>query len=333
MKLIIPMAGMGKRMRPHSLTVPKPLIEIAGKSIVQRLAEEIVRVSGENIEEIGFIIGHFGEAVEKKLLHIAAQLGAQGKIYYQEEALGTAHAINCAAPSLDGKVIVAFADTLFKADFHLDTEKDGIIWVHKVEDPSAFGVVKKNADGIITDFVEKPKEFVSDEAIIGIYYFKDGQYLQRELQYLMDNNIEKGGEFQLTDTLENMKAKGVHFYSGAVREWLDCGNKNATVYTHQRVLFNDATPEWISSKAKISNSKIIEPCYIGDDVEISNSVIGPYVSIGKGSKIEDARIENSILQTHVAAKNCVLKDSMVGHFAHIETKPLDLSLSDYSTIY
>ncbi len=169
MKIVIPMAGMGKRLRPHTLVTPKPLIELAGKPIVQHLCEDIRKVVGEEIEEIGFIIGDFGKEVENNLLKIAEQLGTKGKIYYQREPLGTAHAILCAKESLSGKVTVAFADTLFDAGFTLETKEDGIIWTHKVDDPSAFGVVKKNADQTICGFVEKPKEFVSNEAIIVLF--------------------------------------------------------------------------------------------------------------------------------------------------------------------
>ena len=176
MRIIVPMAGMGKRMRPHTLTVPKPLVPIAGKPIVQRLVEDIAKVCHEPIEEVAFIIGDFGKEVEEKLLQIAASVGAKGSIHYQNEPLGTAHAIMCAKEALDGKVVVAFADTLFKADFKLDTSADGTIWVQQVNDPSAFGVVKLNPKNEISDFVEKPVEFVSDLAIIGIYYFKDGAY-------------------------------------------------------------------------------------------------------------------------------------------------------------
>ncbi len=332
MNIIIPMAGMGKRMRPHTLTIPKPLIRIAGKPIVQRLAEGIVKVAGQQVKEITFIIGDFGQEVENELLAIANSLGAIGKIYYQEEALGTAHAINCAAESLHGNVIVAFADTLFDADFELDTEKDGIIWTHKVEDPSAFGVVKKGQDGIITDFVEKPKDFVSDEAIIGIYYFNDGENLQSELQFLMDNNIVKGGEYQLTDALENMKLKGLNFYSGQVKEWLDCGNKDATVYTNQRVLELIKSENLIANTLKSNNAVIIEPCYIGENVTIENSIIGPHVSIGEGSVITNSIITNSIIQTNCNITMAVIDNSMIGSFVNYSAKATNLSMGDYSTL-
>src|SRR6187549_3294549 len=198
MRIIVPMAGMGKRMRPHTLTVPKPLLPVAGKPIVQWLVEDITKVCKEKVEEIAFVIGDFGKEAEENLIRIAQNLGAKGSIYYQDEALGTAHAILCAKDSLDGKVVVAFADTLFRADFAMDEDKDGVIWVSKIEDPRAFGVVKFNKENITTDFVEKPQTFVSDLAIIGIYYLKDGENLRKELQYLIDNDVRDKGEYQLT---------------------------------------------------------------------------------------------------------------------------------------
>lgn len=332
MKIVVPMAGMGKRMRPHTLTVPKPLIKVAGKPIVQRLVEDIAKVSDEPVDEIGFIIGRFGEEVENHLLEIARSLGAKGKIYYQDEALGTAHAILCAKESLDGKVIVAFADTLFKANFTLDSEKDGIIWVQQIEDPSAFGVVKVDENNHITDFVEKPQTFVSDLAIIGIYYFKDGDNLKNELQFLIDNKVIKGGEYQLTDALENMKQKGIKFAPGAVDEWLDCGNKNATVNTNQRVLEHIKDQDIVSGDLQLTNSQIIAPCFIGKGVKITNSVVGPHVSIGDQSEISGSVISNTIIQNDSAIHNKVISNSMIGASAQVQGKPADLSISDFSTI-
>src|SRR4051812_15645884 len=286
MKIIIPMAGMGKRMRPHTLTTPKPLIPIAGKPMVQRIVEDITKVCDEKVDEIAFVVGRFGKEAENNLVKVAESLGAKGSIFYQDTPLGTAHAIMCAKECVTGKVVVAFADTLFKADFKLDSSKEGIIWVQKVEDPKPFGVVKIDAENVITDFVEKPQEFISDLAIIGIYYFKDGDYLRSELQYLLDNNITDKGEFQLTNALENMKAKGTKFSPGKVTEWLDCGNKNATVFTNQRILeFDKGNPSLKGKEIKNTNSIILEPCFIGEGVTLINSVIGPYASIGAKSTV------------------------------------------------
>ena len=334
MKIIIPMAGKGKRMRPHTLTVPKPLINIAGKPIVQRLVEDITKVCGEKVDEIAFIIGpDFGKEVEDNLIKIAQSQGAKGTICYQEKALGTAHAIMCAKDSISGKTVVAFADTLFKADFVMDTNQEGVIWVQGIEDPRQFGVVKLNEAGVITDFVEKPQTFVSNLAIIGIYYFKDGDNLKKELQYLLDNNITEKGEYQLTNALENMKQKGIAFTPGKVTEWLDCGNKDATVYTNQRVLeFNKGNTELKGTNIITENSVIIEPCYIGNNVVIKNSIVGPHASIGENSSVNDSVIKNSIIQANTKLNHAIISNSMIGEGAEVKGKSLDLSISDYSTL-
>ncbi|NMM48651.1 sugar nucleotidyltransferase [Marinigracilibium pacificum] len=332
MNIIIPMAGRGTRLRPHTLTIPKPLIPIAGKPIVQRLVEDIVEVCDDKVENIGFIIGDFGKEVEEHLLKIAKSLGAKGHIYHQEQALGTAHAILCAEELLTGKTIIAFADTLFRADFTLDSSKDGIIWVQKVDDPKAFGVVKFNDDGVITDFVEKPQEFVSDLAIIGIYYMKDGDFLRSELQYLIDNDIKDKGEFQLTNALENMRLKGSKFVPGKVDEWLDCGNKDVTVNTNMRYLDFIKDKKLISDSAKISNSTIIEPVYIGENVEINNSVIGPHVSIGDNTKISRSIIDTSLIQNNSVVNGMNATNSMIGNFVQYHEIADDLSIGDYNVV-
>ena len=334
MKIIIPMAGKGKRMRPHTLTVPKPLINVAGKPIVQRLVEDITKVCGEKIDEIAYVIGpDFGKEVEDHLINIAANHGAKGSIYYQEKALGTAHAIMCAKESISGKTVVAFADTLFKADFVMDTNQEGVIWVQSIEDPRQFGVVKLNDSGIITDFIEKPQTFVSNLAIIGIYYFKDGDNLKKELQHLLDNHITEKGEYQLTNALENMKQKGLHFTPGTVTEWLDCGNKDATVYTNQRVLEFDKNKAFLKGQnIKTENSVIIEPCFIGDNVIIKNSIVGPHVSLGSNTTVNDGVIKNSIIQSNVKLSNSVICNSMIGEGAEVRGKFLDVSMSDYTTL-
>ncbi len=333
MNIIIPMAGLGKRMRPHTLTVPKPLLPIAGKPIVHRLVEDIAKVCPEKIDSIGFIIHpSFGKEVEENLKEIAREVGATGKIYYQTEALGISHALLFAKELFTGKVIVAFADTLFKAEFKLDTTKDGIIWVQQVEDPSQFGVVKLNDKNEIVEFVEKPAKFVSDLAIIGIYFFRDGEALAREMQYLIDNNIKEKGEFQFTTALENLNRKGAKFTPGKVTEWLDCGNKNVTVQTNQRYLEFIKDQKLVSPKARLNNAVIIPPCFVGDEAIIENSVVGPYVSVGKNSHIKDSRVSNSIIQTNTKVSQVVLENSMLGNFVNFEARPLDLSVGDFNTM-
>jgi glucose-1-phosphate thymidylyltransferase len=334
MKIIIPMAGRGSRLRPHTLLTPKPLLPVAGKPIVQRLAEDIVEVYDGEVEEIAFIIGAFGKAVEAQLKAIAADLGAKASIYYQDEPLGTAHALYMAHPSLEGEVVVAYADTLFVADFKLDSSQDGVIWVKKVDDPSAFGVVTVNEEGIIREFVEKPKDFVSDLAIIGIYYFKDGKNLSDELKYLLDNNITVKGEYQLTDALENMKAKGLQFTPGEVSQWMDCGNKAAVLDTTERILDLDHKRDkpLVADTAVMEDSILIPPCYVGAGAEVRNSVIGPHVFLGENTRVTNSVIKRSAIREQSEIMNAVLKDAMIGSHARYAPEAASPDMSDFSKI-
>jgi glucose-1-phosphate thymidylyltransferase len=332
MNIIVPMAGRGSRLRPHTLTIPKPLLPVGGKPIVERLVEDIVAMSAEPVEEIAFVIGDFGAETEAQLLAMAERLGAKGHICHQEEPLGTAHAILCGKACLKGPVVVAFADTLFRADFTINPEADGVLFVKQVDDPSAFGVVVTDAQGAIEDYVEKPSEFVSDLAMIGIYAFKDGERLQTELQKLIDHNIIKGGEYQLPDALRNMTQSGLKFEPGRVTEWMDCGNKVATVETNQRILTLTADQVSIPASANISESVILPPCFIGEHVRIERSVIGPHVSIGEGTTVADSRIQNTLIQNDSTIENKVLSGSMVGNHAKLLGRSQDISVGDYNVI-
>ncbi len=332
MNIIVPMAGRGSRLRPHTLTIPKPLLPVGGKPIVERLVEDIVAMSAEPVEEIAFVIGDFGAETEAQLLAMAERLGAKGHICHQEEPLGTAHAILCGKAYLKGPVVVAFADTLFRADFTINPDADGVLFVKQVEDPSAFGVVVTDAHGAIEDYVEKPSEFVSDLAMIGIYAFKDGERLQTELQKLIDHNVIKGGEYQLPDALRNMTQLGLKFETGRVTEWMDCGNKVATVETNQRILTLTADQVSIPASANISESVILPPCFIGEHVRIERSVIGPHVSIGEGTTVADSRIQNTLIQNDSTIENKVLSGSMVGNHAKLLGRSQDISVGDYNVI-
>ena len=325
------MAGRGSRLRPHTLTVPKPVVPIAGKAIVHRLAETLTQHIDGAFDEIAFIIGDFGSEIEDQLLQIAENLGSTGKIYYQDKPQGPAHAIYCAKDSIDGSCIVAFADTLFYADFDLNTQTDGLIWVKQVEDPSAYGVVLTDEDEIITGFEEKPTSFISDLAIVGIYYFGDGERMKKELTRVIEEDIRYKGEFQITTVLENLSNQGYRFGARQVDEWLDCGNKNALVHANQRVLaIEEATPDY--SGAVIQQSCIIPPCYIGRDVVIKDSVIGPHVSIGDGTQIERSIIENSVIQNSSEINHVNIKDSMIGNHTKYIGKTNNISIGDYSQL-
>ena len=330
MNIIIPMAGRGTRLRPHTLTVPKPLIPVAGKPIIQRLVEDLSKAYTGKINEIAFIVGDFGAEVEQELVQIARQLGAKGKIYHQDKALGVGHAIHCAWESLQGKCMIAFADTLFKADFTFDTQSEAVIWTQKVKDPSSFGVVKLNEQGVITDFVEKPAQFVSDLAIVGIYYFREGEKLRAALHHIITNEIKEKNEFQLTTALEYLRQNGMQFVTGEIEEWLDCGNKEAILYSNERMLEFRRHRNLVAASAVIENSVIIQPCFVGENATVKNSVIGPYVSVGNGSTVDSAVIQNSIIQNKSLIKNAVLSDSMIGNSSRFVGAKEELNIGDFS---
>lgn len=337
MKIIVPMAGRGSRLRPHSLTVPKPLIPVAGQPIVHRLVKDIVGLLNEPIDEIAFIIGNpafFGDEVVAHLKELAKELNAKATIYRQLDPLGTGHAIMCAKESLSGPAVIAYADTLIRANFDLDKEADSVIWTKKVDNPEAYGVVKLNAQNEIIELVEKPTEYVSDQAVIGIYYFKNVETLKNELQYVLDNAILNGGEYQINDGIKRMMQSGKIFKTGTVDEWMDCGNKEVTIETNKRMLgiLAEGTENLISDKITIENTKIIEPCFIGEGVILKNCTIGPYASIGAHTIIEDSNVKNTIIQTHSAIKNATLDEAMIGNYVKFDGNFTAVSIGDYSQL-
>ena len=300
--------------------------------MVQRIVEDLTAGYDGKVEEIAFITGDFGKEVEKELINIAGRFGAEGKIYYQTQPLGVAHAILCAKESLNGNVFIAFSDTLFKADFQFDPNEEGIIWVKKVEDPSAFGVVKTNGQNIITDFVEKSPVFVSDLAIVGLYYVRDGEFLRGQIQALIDGNIKDKGEFQITSVLENMKKTGYNFRAAGIEEWLDCGNKQNIIDTNRRMLEIKSVREPLRhDSAIIENSVIVEPCFLGAGSKVVNSVIGPHVSVGHRSVIQNSIVKNSVIQNDTSVLNAMFSDSMVGNQVDYIGRVSDISIGDYTS--
>ena len=329
------MAGRGSRLRPHSLTTPKPLIPIANKPIVNRLVTDIARILKEPIEEIAFILGDpafFGDDVVNNLEELAESLGAKASIYRQLNPLGTGHAIMCAEPSLSGPAVVAYADTLIRADFDLDPAADAVIWTKQVERPEAYGVVKLNEKDEIVELVEKPQEFVSDQAVIGIYYFKEIGDLKKELQFVIDNEIINGGEYQINDGIKRLMAAGNVFKTGTVDEWMDCGNKNVAIDTNNKIMqfmITDGSDE-IKQEPRLSNATIIEPCVIDPSVVIKDSTIGPNVSIGAHTIIENCTIKNSLIQKSSSIKNATLDEAMIGNHVRYDGDFTKISIGDYT---
>ena len=332
------MAGRGSRLRPHSLTVPKPLIPVAGQSIVHRLVKDIAKVLKQPITEVAFVLGDpawFGDDVVDSLTDLATSLGAKASIYRQDQPLGTGHAIMCAKDSLSGPAVIAYADTLIRADFNLDPEADSVIWVKQVDQPEAYGVVKLNDKKEIVELVEKPQQFVSDLAVIGIYYFKEVSQLKDQLQKVLDNNIINGGEYQINDGIKGMMADGKVFKTGEVSEWMDCGNKTITLDTNQRMLGflqADGEEQLVSDTVTNENSTIIEPCYIGENVVLKNTTVGPFVSIGNNCVIENSTVKNSLIQNHTSIKNANLDEAMIGNHVKYDGKFTKISIGDYSVL-
>tara|TARA_R110002049_G_scaffold203049_3_gene373552 strand:+ start:376 stop:1395 length:1020 start_codon:yes stop_codon:yes gene_type:complete len=338
MKIIVPMAGRGSRLRPHSLTVPKPLIPVAGQPIVHRLVKDIAKVLKQPIEEIAFVLGDpafFGNEVVESLTELAEGLGAKASIYRQDQPLGTGHAIMSAKPSLSGPAVIAYADTLIRAEFDLDPTADSVIWTKRVANPEAYGVVKLNADENIVELVEKPETFVSDQAVIGIYYFKDVAVLKDKLQEVLDENVMNGGEYQINDGIKRMMADGRIFKTGTVDEWMDCGNKAVTLDTNARMLGflkADNEEQLIDASVVLENSKVIEPCYIGKGTILKNTTVGPHVSIGKDCIIENSTVKNSLIQNQSTIKNANLDEAMIGNHVKYNGEFTKISIGDYSVL-
>ena len=338
MKIIVPMAGRGSRLRPHSLTVPKPLIPVAGQPIVHRLVKDIAKVLKQPIEEIAFVLGDpafFGDDVVKSLTQLAEDLGAKASIYRQDQPLGTGHAIMSAKPSLSGPAVIAYADTLIRAEFDLDPFADSVIWTKRVDNPEAYGVVKLDENESIVELVEKPKEFVSDQAVIGIYYFKDVAVLKEKLQEVLDENVMNGGEYQINDGIKRMMADGKVFKTGTVDEWMDCGNKNVTLETNAKMLgflYSDNEEQLIDDSVVLENATIIEPCFIGAGTVLRNSSVGPNVSIGKDCLIEDSSVKNSLIQNQTSIKNANLEEAMIGNYVKYDGGFTKISIGDYSIL-
>ncbi len=308
-----------------------------GTPIVEQLVNDIAAVVNQPIEEVAFVLGDpafFGDDVVAHLEKVAHRLGAKATMYRQLAPLGTGHAIMCAAPSLTGPAVVAYADTLIRATFKIDPAADAQIWVKKVDNPSAYGVVQLDSSQAIIELVEKPKDFVSDLAVIGIYYFKAIEDLKAELQAVIDQQLTHGGEYQINDGIKGMMRKGKRFVPGEVKEWMDCGNKSITVETNTKMLHFLAQEgkQLVDPTAVLENSTILPPCYIGKNVVLKNSTVGPGVSIGEGSQLINSSIKDSMIQKHSSIENVKLEKAMIGNHVRYNGNHTSVSLGDYTAI-
>lgn len=301
MKIVLPVAGNGLRLRPYTENVPKCLLPVAGKTILDWIVEDSLSLKPS---ETIFITGYKADVVDQFLTKRPAWGATRTVVQSNPQGLGEAISLSLPFVNDDEPLLIILGDTLFEADLSiLNNAQENILYTFKVEDPKRFGVAVTDANGRIERLVEKPQEFVSDEAIVGIYYIKDVKVLKESLKYLMDNNIRTKNEFQLTDALEMMLEKGCKFSTAPVQKWLDCGLAETLLETNAHVLKRNDN----SASVSADGCKIIAPCYIGKNVKLSNSTIGPNVAIGDGAVIE----------------NCTLKDVVVWDGVKVSDKALN----------
>ncbi|TES91942.1 MAG: nucleotidyl transferase [Candidatus Cloacimonadota bacterium] len=322
LKVILPVAGSGTRLRPHTLTNPKVLLRVAGKPILGYIMKELLN---HPISEVIFIVGHLGKQIES---YIKENFQLKTRFVYQKEQLGLGHAVYLTKDFVkpDEEILILLGDTIFEINLNdvIKSEKS-LIGVKEVENPSRFGVVKL-VDGKVEGFVEKPKKFISNLAIVGIYYLKESGALLEALE----ENIQKGkktkGEFQLTDGLQQLIEKGYEIGIFPVEGWFDCGKPETLLATNRHLL------KRYHRGVRINGSVIIPPVFIGKDTVIKRSVIGPYVSVANGCEIIDSIIKNSILNTNALVKMSILSNSIMGESAIVNGGFQSLNVGDFSQI-
>lgn len=331
MKLIVPMAGRGTRVRPHSHVTPKPLLKVKGRSVVERIVDTFAAVLPEVPDEGVFVLGpDFGSEIRDMLTEICEERDMTPHFTVQGEALGTAHAVACADEHLQGDGIVVFADTLFRIDEKVTLEDaDVTVWVKEVDDPSRFGVAVRDGERV-TRLVEKPDEPISNEAIIGIYYVKDLGALHDEIQYLIDNDvIGKGGEYQLTDAFDRMLQDGKVFKTASVSAWMDCGTIPALLETTGRIMQYESDD---LKHGTVEDSVVHDPVYVGPNATVKNSVVGPNVSIEEGATVNGSVLKDCIVFADGHVEHAVLTESVVGREAQMKGRPLSVNIGDHSSV-
>ncbi|MEJ2634332.1 MAG: sugar phosphate nucleotidyltransferase [Calditrichia bacterium] len=322
MKAIIPVAGFGTRMRPHTLTHPKVLLPVADKPMIGHIVEKLIE---DGVSELVFVVGHLGDAVEK---YIRETFQVESHFLEQTAFLGLGHAIYTAKDFLDDDpMIIVLGDTIY--DVQLKPVLKGnqsSLGVKKVSDPRRFGVAVTDKQGSITRLVEKPKEFVSDLALVGLYYFRKGSSLRDALGEMIDRNIRTRDEFQLTDALQIMLDNGEKIGYFNVEGWYDCGKPETLLETNAIILKRDFSKK----RYEYENTVIIPPVYIHPEAEIYNSVIGPNVTVGKEARIEDTIIRDSIVGPGSRIERLNLSHSIIGDNASVRGKARNLNIGDYS---
>lgn len=325
MKILIPLAGRGTRLRPHTHSRPKPLISLAGKPILGHILDALP----SDPEEVVFITGEMPEAIEQ---YVAANHRFTARYLQQKEPKGPADAVYLARAFITGPVLITYSDTLFEADLTtIDrTEADGVVFVKEVSDPRRFGVVVLE-NGAIKRLVEKPREPVSNLAAIGTYYLRDAQFLFRCIEELMGEKRQGQGEIYVTDALQRMIDAGARLEASDVGAWYDCGTVDALLETHRHLLGKRENQTPATPRNGITESLLVSPVYIARSATITHSVVGPHVTIGERSTVQRSVLSDCIVGERARIENCVLSRSIIGDETTIAGRIQELNIGDHST--
>jgi glucose-1-phosphate thymidylyltransferase len=326
MKVIIPLAGKGTRLRPHTHLVPKPMLKIAGKPVMAYILEDLEKLG--NVEEVVYITGHLKEKVEEYTRTEFSKLPA---VFVEQTVQdGTAGAVKLAQPYVDQDVLIIFVDTIFETDLSVikNTDADGIMWVKEVEDYQRFGVVVTDKDGNMTKIVEKPTTPISRRANIGLYYIKNWKLLYEGIDHTLTQPKNKG-EYYLTDAFQYMIDQGAKIKVIDVEGWYDAGKLDTLLETNRTVLDKGAARRPKSVPAGVT---INDPVYIEDNVTLSKSTIGPNVSLGAGTNVDGSTLSDTIIGKNCKVKGATLSNSLIGDEVTIEGLKGELTVSDHSEI-
>lgn len=329
MKAIIPVAGMGSRLRPHTHTTPKVLLSVAGKPILGHILEELVKVG---VDEVTFIVGYLGDLIKQ---YVKKEFKIKVNFVLQEEMKGLGHAIYLTKElhQKDKNVLIILGDTVFKADLkNLLKQKNTTIAVREVEDPKRFGIVELDEKNMIKRMIEKPEKPPTNLAIVGIYYITNPKCLYDSLEENIKSGRTTKGEIQLTDALQVMLDKGEKFAPFKIDGWFDCGKPETLLSTNKYLLHQKNFGKEAAYRARYSHSVIIPPVSIAKSAKIENSIIGPDVSIGEEAEINDSIIVDSIIDRNAKVNGILLNKSLIGSNAKVEAKFYHLNVGDSSEV-
>ena len=341
LKIVIPMAGWGTRMRPHTWSKPKPLVSVAGKTSLEHLMDMFKTLpEPENVEYI-FIVGPYLGELQVPAFIKEKYPNLKAHYVVQHEMKGQSHALALSREYLRGPMMVCFSDTLMETDFSFlaNEAADGVAWVMPVPDPRRFGVAELDNDGWVTRFIEKPQSMDNNLVVVGCYYLKSAEKLLAAIDEQMQRGIMLKGEYFLTDTITVMIEHGAKVRTNQISTWLDTGTIEATLDTNKTLLESWSAGAFERSNVetlKRSNVNIVEPSFIDPSAEISNSTIGPYASIGANCKIENCQIAESIIEAGCEIKDAALSRSLIGRQARVKARGdghvMQLNIGDTSSV-